>query len=210
MLRRSATSTSVVLSIHRLKSITVLILSGIYACHEALSVDLVSKNATCADSSLILQALVAVLHTSSTCFHKHLNDFILISVVKQCGRWFNHLKIEKRERLNAVGLLLSQWFHALRKWTGWKTCWNGLFSAYQLILVLASAVMHISESLSVEGLCWLSHWINDEIVITVMSYIIHIPDELVYSTSFKDKEKSTQRGLPSSSCALTLWRGPVL
>lgn len=76
---------SVVVSMHRIKSIMVLILSGIYACPAAVCVDLVSKNATCADSSIILQALVAVLHMSSTCFNKHLNDFILISVVKLCS-----------------------------------------------------------------------------------------------------------------------------
>lgn len=63
----------------------VPVLSGIYACNEAVFADFVSEIATCADS-LILQALVAVLHTPSTCFPKHLNDFILVSVVKQCSR----------------------------------------------------------------------------------------------------------------------------
>lgn len=58
-------------SMHRLKSITVLILARIYACHEAIFVDLVSKSATYEASSLILRASVAVLHTSSTCFNKH-------------------------------------------------------------------------------------------------------------------------------------------
>lgn len=69
--------------------------------------DLVSRNATCADSSVILQALVAVLHTSSACFNKHFNDLILISVVK-LQPLIQISKDTEKGNFSAVGLLLSK------------------------------------------------------------------------------------------------------